>query len=69
MDVIVAGNRMYLGLASEAAERSRENDSVMVFVKGAAAKFFRAVQRLSEAFAGKQGLPIQGRFSVRWLMT
>jgi hypothetical protein len=29
-------------------------------VKRAAAEFLRAVQRLSEAFAVEQGLPIQG---------
>jgi hypothetical protein len=32
----------------------------MVFVKGAAAEFLRAVQRLAETFAVEQGLPIQG---------
>jgi hypothetical protein len=52
-----------LGLAPETAKSSGENDAVVVFVKRAAAEFFRAVQRLSEAFAGEQGLPIQGWFS------
>ncbi|MNQ49942.1 hypothetical protein D3C85_638650 [compost metagenome] len=60
MNVIVAGHRMDLGLAPETAESPRENDAVVVFVKRAAAEFFRAVQRFSEAFAGKQGVPIQG---------
>jgi hypothetical protein len=54
---------MDLGLAPEAAKRARENDAVVVFVERAAAEFFRAVQRLSEAFASEQGLPIQGWFS------
>jgi hypothetical protein len=61
--MVVAVHRMNLSLAPETAERSRENDPVMVFVKRAAAHFFRAVQGLSEAFAGKQGRPIQGWFS------
>jgi hypothetical protein len=60
VNVIVAGDRVHLGLASEAAEGTGENDAVMVFVERAAAKFLRAVQRLAEAFAVEQGLPIQG---------
>ena len=60
MDVIVAGDRVHLGLASQAPKRTGKNDAVMVFVKRAAAKFLRAVQWLSEAFAVEQGLPIQG---------
>lgn len=60
MDVIVAGDRVDLRLASQATESAGENDAVMVFVKRAAAEFLRAVQRLSEAFAVEQGLPIQG---------
>jgi hypothetical protein len=54
---------MDLGLAPEAAKRARENDPVVVFVERTAAEFFRAVQRLSEAFTSKQGLPIQGWIS------
>ena len=60
VDVIVAGNRVHLGLASQAAEGAGEDDAIVVFVKGAAAEFFWAVQRFSEAFAVEQGLPIQG---------
>jgi hypothetical protein len=54
---------MNLGLAPQAAKRPGENDTVMVFVKRAATELFRTVQRFSKAFAGKQGLPIQGWFS------
>jgi hypothetical protein len=58
--VIVAGDRVHLGLAPEAAKGTGENDAVMVFVKRAAAEFLRAVQRFAEAFAVEQGWPIQG---------
>jgi hypothetical protein len=61
--MVVARNRMNLGFAPEAAKRTRKNDAVMVFVKGAATEFFRTVQRFSKAFTGKQGVPIQGWFS------
>lgn len=54
---------MYLGLAPQAAERAGEDDPVMILVKGAAAQLFRAVQGLAKAFAGEQGVPVQGRFS------
>jgi hypothetical protein len=60
VDVIVAGDRMDLRLAPESAKCSGENNAVVVFMERTAAEFLRAVQRLSEAFAGKQGLPIQG---------
>jgi hypothetical protein len=60
VDMVVAVHGMNLGLAPQTPERPGENDSVMVFVKRAAAEFFRAVQGLSKAFAGKQGRPIQG---------
>jgi hypothetical protein len=63
VDMVVARYRMHLGLAPETAEGSGENDTVMVFVKRAATQLLRAVQRLSEAFAVEQGLPIQGWFS------
>jgi uncharacterized protein YoaH (UPF0181 family) len=63
VNVIVAGDRVHLGLAPEAAECAGENDAVMVFVKRAAAEFLRAVQRLAETFAVEQGRPIQGWFS------
>ncbi|MNI99809.1 hypothetical protein D3C73_1589860 [compost metagenome] len=52
-----------MGLASQAAESTGENDPVMVLVEGAAAQLFRAVQGLAETFAGEQGVPVQGRFS------
>lgn len=63
MDMVVAGHRVHLGLAAQAAEGTGEDDAVVVLVEGAAAQFFRAVQRFSEAFAGKQGMPIQGGVS------
>lgn len=62
VDVIVAGDRMDLGLASEAAKRAGEDDPVMVLVEGAAAQFIVAVYRLSEPFAGEQGLPVHREF-------
>jgi len=60
MDVIVTVDRMNLGLASQAAKCARKDNPVVVFVKRAASEFFRAVVRFAEAFAIKQGLPIQG---------
>lgn len=63
MDMVVAGHRVHLGLAAQAAKRAGEDNAVMVFVKRAAAEFFRAVQGFSKAFAGKQGGPIQGGYS------
>ncbi len=53
---------MDLGLASEAAKRAGEDDPVMVLVEGAAAQFIVAVYRLSEPFAGEQGLPVHREF-------
>lgn len=63
VDVIVAGDRVYLGLAPQAAKGTREDDPVVVLVEGAAPEFFGAVQGFAEAFAGKQCVPVQGRFS------
>lgn len=63
MDMIVAGHRVNLRLAAQAAKGPGEDNPVMVFVKRAAAQFFRAVQGFSKAFAGKQGRPIQGECS------
>ena len=63
MDMVVARYRVHLGLAAQSTERAGENDAVMVFVKWAAAQFFRAVQGFSKSFAGKQGGPIQGGYS------
>ncbi|MNK87712.1 hypothetical protein D3C87_1076520 [compost metagenome] len=60
VNMIVAGDRVDLGLAPETAEGAGEDNAVMVFVERAAAKFLRAVQRLAEAFAVEQGVPIQG---------
>lgn len=37
----------------------------MVFVEGAAAQFFGAVKGFAEAFAGEQGVPVQGAVSCR----
>lgn len=63
VDMVVARHRVYLGLAPQAPERARENNAVVIFVKGTAAQFFRAVQGFSKTFAGQQGGPIQGRGS------
>ena len=60
VDMIVAVDRMDLGLAPQTAKCTRKDDPVVVFVKRAAPEFFRAVVRFAEAFAVKQGLPIQG---------
>lgn len=63
VDMVVAGNRVHLGLAPEAAEGAGEDDAVMVFVEGAAPKFIGAVKGFAQAFAGEQGVPVQGAFS------
>ena len=63
VDMVVARHRVHLGLAAQAAKRAGENDAVVVFVKRAAAQFFRAVQRFTKTFAGQQGGPIQGGYS------
>src|SRR5690606_12909437 len=60
VDVIVAGDRMHLGLAAQAAEGTGEDEPVMILVKGAATQFINAVRRLAEPFAGEQGVPVQG---------
>ncbi|MNE76744.1 hypothetical protein D3C80_1729990 [compost metagenome] len=67
--MVVAGDRVHLGLAAQAAKGAGEDDPVMIFVKRAAAQFVGAVRRLAEAFAVEQCLPVQGRsspFSGRW---
>jgi hypothetical protein len=63
--MVVAGNRVHLGLAPEAAKGTREDDAVVVFVEGAAPEFIGAVQGFAQAFAGKQGVPVQGAVSGR----
>ena len=60
MNMVVAGDRVYLSLAPEAAEGARENNSIMVFMERAAPEFFGAGMRFSKAFSIQQGLPIQG---------
>ncbi|MDT4847913.1 hypothetical protein FQZ97_819900 [compost metagenome] len=63
VDMVVAGDRVHLGLAPEAAKGPGKDDAVVVLVEGAAAEFFGAVHRFAETFAGEQGLPVQGRSS------
>jgi len=58
--MVVARNRVHLGLAPQAPERAGENNAVVIFVEGAAAQFFGAVQGFSKTFTGQQGGPIQG---------
>ena len=60
VDMVVAGNRMNLRLAPQAAKGTGEDDAVMVFVEGAAAQLFTAVQHFAESFTGKQSVPVQG---------
>ena len=60
MDMIVTVDRMDLGFASQTTECARKYDPVMIFMERAAPEFFGAVVGFSEAFAVKQGLPIQG---------
>ena len=60
MDMVIAGNRMHLGFAAQAAKRARKNNAVMVFVKRRTTQFSDAVRGLAESFAVEQGLPIQG---------
>ena len=64
VNVVIAGDRVHLGLTPEAAEGARENDPVVVLVERAAPQFLRAVQGFAKALAGEQGLPIQGRYSI-----
>ncbi|MNZ33415.1 hypothetical protein D3C78_507610 [compost metagenome] len=63
VDMVVAGNRVHLGLAPEAAEGTGEDDAVVVLVEGAAPEFIGAVQGFAQAFAGEQGVPVQGAVS------
>ena len=65
VDVVVAGNRVDLGLAPQAAKGSGKDDPVVILVKRAAAEFFGAVKSLAQALAVEQGLPIQGVHSIR----
>ena len=65
MDMVVAGNRVYLSLAPKPAEGAGEDDAVMVLVERAAPEFFGAVQGFAQAFAGQQGMPVQGSISCR----
>lgn len=64
VNMVVAGDRVHLGLAPETAKRTGKDDAVMVFVKGTAPQFLGAVKGFAQSFAGKQGLPIQGVHSV-----
>ncbi|MNN25693.1 hypothetical protein D3C81_1391760 [compost metagenome] len=65
VDMVVAGNRVHLGLAPKPAEGTGKDDSVVVFVEGAAPELFGAVQGFAQAFAGQQGMPVQGSISCR----
>ena len=67
VDMVVAGDRVDLGLAPQAAEGAGEDDAVVVLVERAAAQFLGAVQGFAEAFAGEQGVPVQGRVSITWV--
>ena len=60
VDMVVAVDRMDLGLAPQAAKCAREDDPVVVLVERAAPQLFGAVVRFAETLAVKQGLPIQG---------
>jgi len=59
MDMIVAGHGVHLRLAAQAPERTGKDDAIVIFVKRAAAKFFRAVKDLAKALSVEQGGPIQ----------
>lgn len=65
MNMVVAGDGVYLGLAPQTAEGAGEDDPVVVLVEGAAPEFFGAVQGFAQAFAGQQGMPVQGSISCR----
>jgi hypothetical protein len=60
MDMIVTVDRVDLSLASQATKCPRKDNPVVIFVERAAPELFGAVMRFSQAFAIKQGLPIQG---------
>ena len=64
VDVIVACDRMNLGLAAQSTERAGKNNAVMIFVERTAPQLFRAINGFAKSFAVKQGLPIQGVHSV-----
>jgi hypothetical protein len=63
MDMVIAGNRMHLGLSPESTECSREDDSVVVLVKRASTKLFIAVDGFPEPFTIEQRVPIQRAIS------
>lgn len=63
VNVIVTGDGVHLGLAPQAAKGARENDAVVVFVEGAAPEFIGAIEGFAQAFAGEQGVPVQGAVS------
>jgi len=52
MDMVVTGNRVYLGLAPQAAKGAGENDPVVILVKRTPAQLFVAVDGFSEPFTG-----------------
>jgi hypothetical protein len=62
--MVIAGDRVNLSLAAKPAKGAGEDDPVVVLVEGTAPQFLRAVEGLTKALAGEQGLPIQGRYSV-----
>lgn len=59
MDMIIAGYRMYLGLAAKAAKSSGENDAIVILVERCTTKLLGNLNNLSEPLAGKQSVPIQ----------
>jgi len=60
VDVIVAGNRVHLSLAAQAAKRAGEDDAVMILVKRTTPQLLTAVGGFAKSFTGKQGMPVQG---------
>ncbi|CEG52415.1 hypothetical protein PXNS11_250028 [Stutzerimonas xanthomarina] len=53
VDMVIAGNRMHLGLASEPPERAGKDDPVVVLVERTSTQFLCAVNGLSEPFTIK----------------
>ena len=53
VDMIVAGNRVYLGLAPKATECAGEDDAVVIFVEGAAPELIGAIEGFAQAFTGE----------------
>src|SRR5690606_6068808 len=69
VDMIIAGNRIYLGLASKSAEGSGKDDAVVVLVKRAATEFIGAVHGFPKPFTGEQGVPVQDYLHIAFSVT